>query len=80
MHFRGELIGLHIIITESKNKTLIGLRGKIVDETKNIIIIKTNNGDKKLIKQNIKFQILEEYNLEIDGSKIIGRSEDRIKK
>jgi len=80
MHFKGELIGLHIIVTDSKNKTLVGLSGKIIDETRDTIIIKTSKGDKKLIKQSIKFQILDENNLEINGSKIIGRSEDRIKK
>lgn len=59
MHFTGEIIGLTIIITQSKNKTLVGLQGKIVDETKYMITIKTSKGDKKLIKKEIKFQIID---------------------
>lgn len=75
-----ELIGLTIIITQSKNKTLVGLQGKIVDETKYMITIKTSKGDKKLIKKEIKFQIIDGKTIEIEGSKIVGRPEDRIKK
>lgn len=80
MHFIGEIIGLTIIITQSKNKTLVGLQGKIVDETKYMITIKTSKGDKKLIKKEIKFQIIDGKMIEIDGSKLVGRPEDRIKK
>ena len=80
MHFREELIGLTIIITQSKNKTLVGLQGKIVDETRNIITIKTSKGDKKLIKKEIKFQIIDGKTAEIEGFKLVGRPEDRIKK
>ncbi|MBS3163436.1 ribonuclease P protein subunit [Candidatus Woesearchaeota archaeon] len=75
-----EFIGLTIIITQSKNKTLVGLKGKIVDETRDMITIKTSKGDKKLIKKEIRFQIIDGKTMEIDGFKIIGRPEDRIKK
>ncbi|MBS3155422.1 ribonuclease P protein subunit, partial [Candidatus Woesearchaeota archaeon] len=47
MHINYELIGQYITITESKNKSLIRIKGKIVDETRNTLTIKTSNGEKK---------------------------------
>lgn len=76
-----EFIGLYIEVMDSKNKGQIGLRGKIVDETKNIITIKTNKGEKKLIKSNIKLKLYENNNfIEIEGKKLVCRPEDRLKK
>ncbi|MDD5651570.1 MAG: ribonuclease P protein subunit [Candidatus Nanoarchaeia archaeon] len=76
-----ELIGLHIMILDSNNKNLIGMQGKIVDETKNMFTIKTNEGEKKLIKNNIKFEVItKEGIMKIEGKKIVGRPEDRLKK
>ena len=48
------MIGSSIEIIESKNKSLIGLKGKVIDETKNILTINTEKGIKKVIKSQIK--------------------------
>lgn len=78
---KGELIGTHIKITNSKNKSLIGLQGKIVDETRNTILLSTNEGDKKIIKDQVEFDFFTENKvMKIDGKSIVSRSEDRIKK
>lgn len=77
MHINYELIGQYITITESKNKSLINIKGKIVDETRNTLTIKTSKGEKKLIKNSIKFETM---NGKIDGKKIIGKPENRIKR
>ena len=42
---KGEIIGLNILVTHSNNKTLVGINGKVVDETRDIITIKTKNGE-----------------------------------
>jgi len=77
---RGELIGLSIEIVDAKNKSLIGIRGKIIDETKSMIVIKSNK-IKKLIKSQIRMKIkMKDKMIEIDGKEIVGRPEDRIKK
>ena len=47
---KAELIGLTIEITNSKNKSLMGLKGKIIDETKNMLTIEKNNIIKRIIK------------------------------
>ena len=52
-----EIIGLNGMIVESVNKQLVGITGKIIDETKHMLIFNTKFG-KKLISKNIcKFEI-----------------------
>ncbi len=45
-----DLIGQDVTITDSKNKEIVGIRGKIIMETKNMIILDTKNGKKNLPK------------------------------
>ena len=47
-----DLIGQDAIISDSKNKEIIGINGKIIMETKNMIIMNTKNG-KRSIPKNI---------------------------
>ena len=70
---KGEWIGVAAKIHYNKNV----FEGKIIDETKNTIIIKTQEGEKKILKQNAKIEINGKL---IDGKKITKRPEDRIKK
>ncbi len=72
------LIGKDIEITKSKNKSLIGIKGKVIDETKNMIIL---DNQKKLMKSQSTFKIKIKNNIyEIDGKVLQTRPEDRIKK
>ena len=72
MKFREELIGLEVKIQYNK-KTFEGI---IVDETKNMIHLKTKKDIKKLIKKNL---IIYTNDKKIKGSKIQKRPEERIK-
>ena len=72
--WRKELIGSQIEVVGSKNKTLIGIKGEIINETKNTIEL--DNG-KKLIKSHVMLKIEGET---IGGEALKKRSEDRIKK
>ena len=47
-----DLIGKNVTISESKNKEIIGINGKIIMETKNMIVMNTKNG-KRSIPKNI---------------------------
>ena len=69
-----ELIGSQMEIVDANNKTLVGIKGKIVNETKNMLTL--DNG-KKLIKSQIKIKI---KGVILDGKKLVSRPEDRIKK
>lgn len=53
---RSLIIGSNIEIIESKNKTLVGLKGKIIDQTKNTITLKTKEGNKKIILSHVKIK------------------------
>lgn len=76
-----ELIGLECKVIDAKNKSLIGLKGRIVDETKNMIIIEVNNDVKKIPKACSIFEVkLDKYRIQIPGKELLGRPEDRIKK
>jgi len=74
-----EFIGLHTEITQASNPQIIGLNGRIVDETKSMFTINTKNGTKSIAKaeNSWKFSI-ENKDIVIDGSKIAKRPFDRI--
>jgi ribonuclease P protein subunit POP4 len=78
---RHELIGLPVEIVESSNKFQVGIKGKVVDETKNLLIIETRNGLKKIQKKGAKFifKIPSEKKVKVEGKRIVVRPEDRIK-
>ena len=73
-----EFIGAEIEIIDSKNKSLIGEKGKITDETKNMFAL--DNG-KKIIKSQCTFKMkINKKTIEIKGEALAGRPEDRVKK
>jgi ribonuclease P protein subunit POP4 len=74
-----ELIGMDTEISNSSNPQLIGLNGRIVDETKSMIIINTVNGTKSIPKSNNDWKFtVESKDIIINGSKIAKRSFDRL--
>jgi ribonuclease P protein subunit POP4 len=77
-----ELIGLKIKISESSQTSLKNLSGKIIFESKNMLIVRTLNGIKKIPKQNILKCILYLPSTAcfIRGTQLIGRPEDRVLK
>ncbi len=76
-----EFIGLTVNITQCNDPNWIGKSGIIVNETKNIFVIKINNKNKKIEKKISKFEFKDRDNkINLDGSQIKYRPEDRIKK
>ncbi len=79
---RHELIGLGATIVESMNKSLIGISGRVVDETRNTLTI--DGGDhmtKKLLKGQVTLRFKYDHDEEVvDGKTLVGRPEDRLKK
>ncbi|MBL7054842.1 ribonuclease P protein subunit [Candidatus Woesearchaeota archaeon] len=69
-----ELIGMHVEVV-GKN-----VQGKIIDETKNMLTIKTKKGIKKIIKKNNKMEFtIENERIAVEGDRLVARPEDRIK-
>ena len=78
-----EFIGLESKVVNSSNPDIVGISGKVVDETRNTLIILNKEGEKKVIIKDtaiIEFVTLEGTVVEIDGKVVVGRPEDRIKK
>ena len=74
-----EFIGLHTEVTQSSNPQVIGLNGRIVDETKSMFKINTENGTKLIAKSENSWKFsIENKDIVIDGSKIVKRPFDRI--
>jgi len=74
-----EFIGLHTEIIQSSNPQIIGLNGRIVDETKSMFRINTENGTKSIAKSKNSWKFsIENKDVVIDGSKIAKRPFDRI--
>ncbi len=75
--FRSELIGSEIEIVGAKNNLLLGKKGRVIDETKNTIIL----SDSTLLKDQIIISLdFQGEKIIIDGKLLIGRSEERLKK
>jgi len=74
-----EFIGLDTEIVQSTNPQVIGLNGRIINETKSMFTINTENGVKSIAKStnDWKFSI-QNKDIIVDGSKIAKRPFDRI--
>ena len=77
-----ELIGLKVAVILHSDPTLIGLRGTVIDETKYTLKIRTEEGDKCVPKLYgvFRFQLPNGLEVDVDGSLIVGRPEDRVKR
>ena len=71
-----EYIGSVLEILQSRNSTLKGVKGKVLDETKHSFLIQANNKKKRIMKKGNMFKINEKI---INGDKINKRPEERIK-
>jgi ribonuclease P protein subunit POP4 len=79
---QNELIGLNAKVTKSTNRDSMGISGRVIDETRNTLVIRQNNNDKVVPKETTIFQftLSDGSVVEIEGNAIIGRPEDRVKK
>ncbi len=77
-----ELIGLKVNVVGSSNPKNIGIKGKIVDETRDTLVIEKLDGrEAKMIKEeNVFVFVLDRKMVKVDGKILVGRPEDRIKK
>lgn len=77
---RHELIGLTCKVIDAKNKGLIGLQGKIIDETKNTIKIQQKDKTKIILKNQVTLEFtINNKKIQIKGEKLVKRPEERIK-
>jgi len=78
---RHELIGLNVKIASSSNLVMIGIHGKVVDESRNTLTIETKAGPRTAIKDQCEFSFkLGKEWVRVDGKLLVARPEDRVKK
>lgn len=77
---RHELIGLKAVaISQDSRET----QGRIIDETRNMLVFEAENGEKRIPKEHTIFRFFLSETKEwvrVEGRVLIARPEDRIKK
>ena len=79
---QSEFIGLEAEVVRSSNKSQVGIRGKVLDETQKTLTISHKDKEKRVAKETSTFQFTlpDRTVVEVDGKVIVGRPEDRAKK
>ncbi|MCL4345337.1 MAG: ribonuclease P protein subunit [Candidatus Thermoplasmatota archaeon] len=76
----GEFLGRPVTVVKSTNPTIENVTGYVVDETKNMFVVHSNDRDIKIPKSICRFSIdMGSEKLIIDGKFICYRPENRLK-
>lgn len=78
-----ELIGLHVVVKASLSLPHQGIRGIVVDETKNTLVLRTRDGQEKVVPKKgcvFRFRLPDGTTADLLGDKIAVRPYDRPKK
>jgi len=77
-----EFIGFEAKVVKSSNSDVVGISGKVVDETRNTFTILQDGARKVVVKDTSVFDFVlsDGTVVEIDGKVVMGRPEDRIKR
>ena len=77
-----EFIGTNCTIAESRHADYVGIKGAVMDESKNTFTIMQSGQAKSIVKEAAVFQFgySDGTVAEIDGKLLVGRPEDRLKK
>ena len=76
-------IGLLVEVINASARELIGKKGIIIDETKNLLVIETSDAKEFKIPKNgatFRFFLDDKSTFEVEGRKIAFRPEERAKK
>jgi len=79
---RCEFIGTEAKVARSTHRGYVGLRGKIIDETRNTFTLLYKGERKIVVKESsiFHFKFSDGTVVEIDGKLLVGRPEGRLKK
>ncbi len=75
-----ELIGLQVEVLRATDPGQVQVTGRVVDETRNLLIIETGGAEKRIPKQGSRFRFRIQGGIEVEGDEIRFRPEDRVKK
>jgi len=77
------LIGLEIKVLKHADFTHEGVAGIVIDETKNVFKVKVKSGKIKVIPKfggEFLFKLQNNRSVRVDGLRLLGRPEERVKK
>ena len=72
-----DLIGQNVTISDSKNKEIVGINGKIIMETKNMIVMDTKKGKRNIPKNICQLSNNDEV-IQTDSIKLNKRPHERL--
>jgi len=75
-----ELIGLEVEVLHATDPSQAHVRGRVVDETRNTLVLEIQGHEKRIPKHGSRFRFEIQGGLEVDGEEIRFRPEDRVKK
>ena len=75
-----ELIGRSVAVVRSTDPSLVGIRGLVIDETRNTLVVEAAGREKRVPKHGARFRFDVQGGVEVDGDEILFRPEDRVKK
>ncbi len=78
-----ELVGLRVRVKFHTDTSLINVEGRIVDETKNMLVVASNDGREKKIPKFggvFVFKLSDTVSVEVRGDSIVGKPEERLKR
>ena len=78
MDLVGEFIGREIVIHDSKDTSQVGMRYRVIDETRKTLTVTDGSRRLMLIKRNLRFSLGENGPI-IDGRIVELRPEERLK-
>ena len=77
----GEWIGKEAKVLSASNPSLVGIEGLVVDETKHLFVLRTDEGEKRVPKRLTRFLV--DWNgrsLEVEGDELLASPEERVKR
>jgi ribonuclease P protein subunit POP4 len=79
---RHELIGLHVLVDESSDRGLVGISGRVVDETRNTLLVETERRTLRIQKAytSLIFTLPDGQRVRVAGTILISQPENRISK
>ncbi|MGA1793339.1 MAG: ribonuclease P protein component 1 [Thermoplasmatota archaeon] len=80
-----ELIGLDVTVVAHTDPTLEGIKGRIIDETRNMFLVRSEEKDRKVAKKGASFELFVDgpkgdVAIILKGDELVARPEDRTKK
>jgi len=79
---RHELIGLDAKVVKDGNPCNVSIHGRVIDESRNTLLLQQKKETKRIAKETatFRFKLPNGTSVDVNGSALVGRPEDRVKR